>query len=256
MKSVNYYITWNGGRVYMACTVSLRWPDQAEISKKGHVSTNKFYRKFETEVLASLVKVLITYRLAVVESISHVWLFETPWTVVCQVPLLFTNSHGLLKFMSIELGMLFNHLILCCPLLLFLQSFPASGFFLMSRLYASGGQSTGVSLSVFPMNIQSWFPLRLTGLISLESKGLEGVFCSTTVQNHQFLSALSSLLSTCHIRIWLLEDSLYFKILYSYLTPSSFLSLLVTSSFSSISVCQFVFCYIHLFIFVDSTYEW
>ena len=102
----------------MACTVSLRWLDQAGISKRVHVSTNKFYRKFETEVLANLVKVLITYRLDVVESISHVWLFATPWTVVCQAPLLFTNSGSLLKFMSIELGMLYNHLILCCPLLL------------------------------------------------------------------------------------------------------------------------------------------
>ena len=214
MKSINYYIIVSngipqrmGGRVYMACTVSLRWLDQAEISKKGHVSTNKFYRKFETEVLAILVKVLITYRLAVVESISHVWLFETPWTVVCQVPLFFTNSHGLLKFMSIELGMLFNHLILCCPLLLFLQSFPASGFFLMSRLYASGGQSTGVSLSVFPMNIQSWFPLRLTGLISL---GFQGTFKSL-LQHHSskasVFSTQASLWSTSHIRTWLLEKT-------------------------------------------------
>ena len=197
----------------MACTVSLRWLDQAEISKKGHVSTNKFYRKFETDVLASLVKVLITYRLAVVESTSHVWPFETPWTVVCQAPLLFTNSHGLLKFMSIELGMLFNHLILCCPLLLFLQSFPASGFFPMSRLYASDGQSTGVSLSVLPMNIQSWFPLRLTGLISLESKGLSRVFSNTTVQKHQFFSAQSSLWSNPHIHTCAI-------LTYSYTYPS------------------------------------
>ena len=69
-----------------------------------------------------------------------------------------------------------------------LQSCPASGFFLMSQFFASGGQSTGVSAStsVLPMNIQDWFPLGWTGWISLQSKGLSRVFPNTTVQNHQF----------------------------------------------------------------------
>ena len=64
-----------------------------------------------------------------------------------------------------------------------LQSFPASGSFQMSQLFASGGQSIGVSAStsVFPMNIQDWFPLGWTGLISLQSKGLSRVFSNTTV---------------------------------------------------------------------------
>ena len=71
-----------------------------------------------------------------------------------------------------------------------LQSFPASGYFPMSQLFPSGGQSTGASASPsdLPMNIQGWFPLRLTGLISLQSKGLSRVF-STTVLQHQFFSA-------------------------------------------------------------------
>ena len=71
-----------------------------------------------------------------------------------------------------------NHLILCCPPLLPLQSFPASGSFPMSRLFPSGGQSIGpsVSATVLPMNISNWFPLILTGLISLQSKGLSRVF--------------------------------------------------------------------------------
>ena len=71
-----------------------------------------------------------------------------------------------------------NHLILCRSLLLLSQSFPASGSFPLSRLFASGGQSTGVSTlaSVLPMNVQGWFPLRLTGLLSLLSKGLSRVF--------------------------------------------------------------------------------
>jgi len=76
-----------------------------------------------------------------------------------------------------------------------LQSFPASVSFLISQFFASGGQSIGVSAlaSVLPMNIQNWFPLGLTGWISLQSKGLSRVFSSTTVQKHQFFGAQLSL---------------------------------------------------------------
>ena len=72
-----------------------------------------------------------------------------------------------------------------------LQSFPASGSFLMSQFFASGGQSIGASASasVLPMNTQDWFPLRWTGLISLQSKGLSRVFSNTTVQKYQFFRA-------------------------------------------------------------------
>ena len=76
-----------------------------------------------------------------------------------------------------------------------LQSFPTSGSFSVSHLFASGSQSIEASASVLPKSIQGWFPLTLTGLISLLSKGLSRVFSSTTVQKHQFLSALLSLLS-------------------------------------------------------------
>ena len=76
-----------------------------------------------------------------------------------------------------------------------LQSFPASGSFQMSQLFASGGQSIGVSssISVLPMNIQDWFPLGRTGWIALQSKGLSRVFSNTTVQKHQFFSTQLSL---------------------------------------------------------------
>ena len=69
-----------------------------------------------------------------------------------------------------------------------LPSFPASEFFPMSQLFTSGGQSIGslILASVLPMNILDWFPFGLTGLISLQSRRLSGVFCSTTVQRHQF----------------------------------------------------------------------
>ena len=71
------------------------------------------------------------------------------------------------------------------------QSFPASGSFLMSQLFASGDQSIGGSASalVLLMNIRDWFPLGLTGLISLQPKGLSKVFSNTTVQKHQFFGA-------------------------------------------------------------------
>ena len=75
-----------------------------------------------------------------------------------------------------------------------LQSFPASGSFPMNWLFASGSQSLGAlsSASVLPVNIQGWFPLGLTGLISLQSKGLSRVFSNTTVQKHQFFSTQPS----------------------------------------------------------------
>ena len=74
-----------------------------------------------------------------------------------------------------------------------LQSLSASESFPMSWLFTSGGQSIGASISVLPMNIQDWFPLVLTGLISLQSKGLSRVFSSTTAQKHQFFGAELSL---------------------------------------------------------------
>ena len=87
-----------------------------------------------------------------------------------------------------------------CP-----QSFPASESFPMSRLFASGGPSGGqgigasASASVFPMDIQGWFPLGLTAFISLQSKGLSRVFSSTTVLKHQFFGTRSSSWSNSHI---------------------------------------------------------
>ena len=77
-----------------------------------------------------------------------------------------------------------------CP-----QSFPASGSYPVSQFFISGGQSSGVSASAsaLPVNIQHWFPLGLTGWISLQSKGLSRVFSNTTVQKHQFFGAQPSL---------------------------------------------------------------
>ena len=136
-------------------------------------------------------------------------LFATPWTAAYQASLSFTIFWSPLNFMSFKLVMLSHHLTLCLSLLLCLQYFPASGSFPVSQLFASGGQSFGTSAlaSVFPMNIQSWFPLGLTGLISLLSKGRSRVFSSTTIWKHQFFSTQPSLCSNSHFFTWLLKKT-------------------------------------------------
>ena len=123
----------------------------------------------------------------------------TPWTEACQASLSITSSWSLLKLMSIKSVMPSNHLILCLPLFLLPLIFPSI------RVFTSGGQSIGVSASalVLPMNIQDWFPLGLTSLISLQSKWLLRVFSNTTVQKHQFFGGRLSWWSNSRIRTWL-----------------------------------------------------
>ena len=89
----------------------------------------------------------------------------------------------------------------------YLQFFPESGSVPMSLLFTSGGQSIGASASAsfLPLNIQNWFLLRLTGLISLQSKGLSRVFSNTAVQKHQFFGTQCSLWPNSWIHTWLLE---------------------------------------------------
>ena len=137
----------------------------------------------------------------VVQSVSHVWLFVISCTAAGKAPLSFTISQSLLKVMAIESMMLPNHLILCHSLLIFPSIFP------MSQLFTSGGQSIGAlaTESVFPMNIQWWLTLGLTGLISLLSKGLSRVFSNTTIWKYQFFSTQLSLWSNSHICAWILE---------------------------------------------------
>ena len=140
---------------------------------------------------------------AVVHSLSHVWLFATPWTATCHTSFSFTISWSLFILMSLESVMPSTYLIHCWPFSSCLQSFPASGSFPMSWLFASGSQGIGASASssVLPVNNQDWFPLGLTGLISLQSKGLSRVFSSTTIWNHQFFGAQPCLWSNSHICI-------------------------------------------------------
>ena len=124
---------------------------------------------------------------AVVQSLSCVQFFATPWTAAQQASLSFTIAVSLRKLMSIKSVMPSRHLILRDPLLAL--NLPASGSFLKSWFFASRGQSIGVSASasVLLMNIQDLFPLGLTGRTSLQSKGLSRVFSNTTVQKQSIL---------------------------------------------------------------------
>ena len=142
--------------------------------------------KLPTEVSGLPVSVDFSQAKDSVQLLSCVQLFVTPWTTAHQASLSFTISQSLLKLMSIESMMPSNHLILCYPLLLLPSIFPTSGSFSVSWLFTSGGQSIGASAlaSVLPINIQGWLPLGLTGLISLQSKGLSRVFSNTTVHKH------------------------------------------------------------------------
>ena len=125
-------------------------------------------------------------------SFTEVTSLWDPMTVVHQAPLS-TISQSLPKFMSIELVMLSNHISSsAAPFSVCLQPFPASGSFPMSWFFKSNGQRIWSSATVLPMNIQGWFPLRLTGSISLQSKGLSKVFSSTTVRKHQLFGTLAS----------------------------------------------------------------
>ena len=144
---------------------------------------------------------MISIGIAVVQLLGHVLLFVTPWTAAHQASLVCPSLSPWVCSNSCPLSQW------CYPTILFSvtllsschQSFPASGSFPISWLFTSGGQSIGASASVLPMNIQGWFPLGLTGLISVLSKGLSRVFSSTTIWKHQLFSAQPSLWSNSHI---------------------------------------------------------
>ena len=129
----------------------------------------------------------------------------SPWTAEYKSPLSFTISISVC-WNSCPLNQWYHLTISSTLFSFFLQSFSASGSFLMSQLFASRGRSTGVSASapVLPKNIQGWFPLEMTGLI-LQSMGFSRVFFSTTTQKHQFFGVQPSLWSNSDIHTWLLE---------------------------------------------------
>ena len=132
---------------------------------------------------------------SLVQLLSHVQLFVTPWTATHQASLSIPNSRACSNSFP---SSWWCHPTISSSVVPFsscLQSFPASGSFQISRFFTSGGQSIGASASasVLPMNIHDWFPLGWASWISLQSKGLSRVFSNTTVQKHQFFGAQLSL---------------------------------------------------------------
>ena len=146
-----------------------------------------------TQGIYNMVHINLSFAAVVVVQLSHyVRLFATPWTAAAKPPCPSPFPRVCLSSCSpywwchptiSSSDVLFSF----CP-----QSFPASGTFPMSRLFSSDGQNTGAAALelVLSVNIQGWSPLRLTSLISLLSKGLSGLFSSTTVWKHQFFSVM------------------------------------------------------------------
>ena len=147
--------------------------------------------------------------IVVVQSLDHVQLFVSPWIAASQASLSstiqaslsFTISQSLLKLMSLESVMTSNHLILCHSLLLLLSVFPRIKVFSNeSTLQVRWPKYWSFSFHISPSNEYSGLlSLGLTGLISLQSKGLLRVFSSTTIQNHQFFGTQPSLWSNSYI---------------------------------------------------------
>ena len=158
------------------------------------------YSKLDSQLTLTLIRICAVFfcnvrfyssDVVVVQSLSHVWLFVTPWIVACQAPLSSTISQSLLKFMSIESVMPSNHLILCCPLLL-PSVFPSLRIFSSEfALCIRWPKYWSFSFSINPSSEYSGlFFFRITGVLSLQSKGLSRVFSRTTVHlKHKFFGA-------------------------------------------------------------------
>ena len=141
---------------------------------------------------------VIVFIVVIVQLLSHAWLFVTPWTVALQASLSSIISQSLLRFMSTESVMLSNHFIFCHPFLFFPFNL-SQHHGLLQWVDCSHQVAIEASASVLPVNIQAWFPLGLTSLISLWSKGFSRVFSSSTIQKHQFFVARPSSWVNFHI---------------------------------------------------------
>ena len=192
-----HFVFWHISVAFILVLLKYNW--LCKFRGKMCFDTLTYWKMIITIALA--ITLITSAQFSSVQLVSRVRFFATPWTAACQASLSFTISWSLLKLMSIESVMPSSHLILCRPLLLLPSIFPSIRVFLMSQLFISSGQhtETSASASVLPMNIQGWFPLELTGFISLQSKGLSRVFSNTIVQKHQFFSAQLSLQSNYHI---------------------------------------------------------
>ena len=148
----------------------------------------------------------LAYFSLVIQLLSRVQLFMTPWTAARQASLAITNSRSLLKLMSIVSVMPSNQLILCRPLLLLPSVFPSIRVFSNESVLCIRWPKYW-NFSISPSNEYSGLiSLWVTGLISLQSKGFARVFSSTTVWKHQCFGTQTSLWSNSHIHTWLLKN--------------------------------------------------
>ena len=149
-----------------------------------------------------MLEIFIQFQFSTVHLLSHIQLSVTPLSNSASAG--FPAHHQLPELAQTHVHWVGDTIQPSHPIIPFfscLQSFPATGSFLRSHFFSSGGQRMGnsVSASVLTMNIQDWFPLRLTGLISLLSNGLSKVFSNTTIQKHQLFGTQLSLWSNSHI---------------------------------------------------------
>ena len=180
----------------------MTWKSKSQKRKNWKFNYKKIFPCRKTNKIAwwpspkKLGEIVLTFIISSVQSLSRVRLFATPWTAArtrppCPSPTpgVYPNSCTLSQWCHP------TNSSSVVPFSSHLQSFPASGSFQMSQLFASGGQSIGVSASasVLQMNTQDWSPLGWISWISLHSKGLSRVFSNTTIQKHQFFGAQLSL---------------------------------------------------------------
>ena len=180
------------------------WKSVLALHIQGSTSKDSNNCGFTQPWIQSFVDYVVMF--SSVQSLSHVWLFETPWTAACQASLSITNSRNPPKLMSFESVMPSNNLILCRPLLLLPSIFPSIRVFSNEwALRIRWPKYWNFSFNISPMNTQDWYALGGTGWITLQSKGLSRVFSNTTVQKHQFFGMQLSLYSNSLIHTWPLE---------------------------------------------------
>ena len=164
---------------------------------------SSLFSTFLPKFVFLMISTLMGVRSFIVQSLSCIWLFATPWTAACQASLSISNSWSLLKLMSVKLVMPSNHLILCCPLLLLPSIFPSIRVFSNeSVLLIRCPKYWSFSFSISPSNEYSGLiSFRMDWFNLLAVQGTLRVFPNTTVQKHRFFSTQLSLWFNSHIHI-------------------------------------------------------
>jgi len=166
------------------------------------------HHRLLSRVRCALQQILVV--VVIVQSLSHVQLFATPWTAACQASLSFSISWSLLRLMCLELVTPSSHLILCHALLLLPSVFPSIRVFSQELVLCNRwSKYWSFSFSISPSNEYSGLiSFRINWLTSLQSKGLSSIFSSTTVWKHQFFDTQPFLWTNSHFRTWLLEKTI------------------------------------------------